>query len=79
MPKLAGRKGEVAPTAVHRSNRVYQSGGNWYFVTREGTVLGPYHSRIEASDAVQDFIEFMGAASEEMIARFLGKSCELQG
>lgn len=79
MPVRAGREGEVAPPAINRSNRVYQSGGDWYFTTREGVVLGPYHSRIEASDAVQDFIDFMGSASEEMIARFLGKSCESQG
>jgi hypothetical protein len=33
-----------------RSERVYQSDGQWYFHTREGVDVGPYRERQHAAD-----------------------------
>ena len=50
------RTGDNNISVMFRSNRFYMMGNNWYFSTREGIDQGPYSSRIEAHDVMQNYI-----------------------
>ena len=39
-----------------RSERVCCENGRWYFNTREGTLMGPYHDQVEAKKALAVFV-----------------------
>lgn len=47
-----------------RSPRVFKSGAEWYFKTREGAVIGPYSSENAAAKGLSNFIEFLSLAPE---------------
>lgn len=36
--------------------------GKWYFTTREGIVMGPYPSVVEAKKATREYIDFIRSA-----------------
>jgi len=55
-----GEQGEVPS----RSPRVFKSGTDWYFKTREGAVVGPYSSETAAAKGLTNFIEFLNLAPE---------------
>ena len=42
-----------------RSDRLVREGGKWFFLTREGTVEGPFDSKIEASDRLEVYAKVM--------------------
>ncbi|MCB1662760.1 MAG: hypothetical protein KDI20_09180 [Pseudomonadales bacterium] len=44
---------------------------HWYFSTREGTDVGPFDSRDEASSGLQDFIQFIQLANHRTLHNFL--------
>jgi len=63
----AGETGEVA--ASRRSSRLHRIEGQWYIRTREGTDLGPYLSRQEARQGLENFMEFMALAPPHQLSR----------
>ena len=52
---MSCRSGEVKP-ATFRSDRFCQIDGNWYFVTREKTMEGPYEDRILADAGASHYV-----------------------
>ena len=40
-----------------RSNRLFQDGSSWFFYTREGTIEGPFPSRVDAMLQLDMFIK----------------------
>ena len=40
-----------------RSDRFVEDGDRWYFYTREGTIEGPFESRLEASCRLETYIK----------------------
>ena len=52
--------------APSRSNRLFQQESYWYYRTREGVAIGPFDSRDEAEVGVNDFVDFMSHAGQEM-------------
>lgn len=42
-----------------RSGRFFQMENNWYCVTREGAIRGPYNSQMQAKSAMQTLINLM--------------------
>ncbi len=53
---------EVPPERL--STRLYQdeTAGNWYFTTREGKSMGPFDTKDEARQGLEDFLEFLRLA-----------------
>ena len=41
-----------------RSERMTNNNGHWYFVTREGTLEGPYADELQAHTALDTYIRF---------------------
>jgi hypothetical protein len=41
----------------YRSDRMMEQNGQWYYLTREGTIEGPYDTRLKAVGALEAFIE----------------------
>jgi hypothetical protein len=50
------RKGESEPTPRFRSSRFFHSLDQWYFITREGTVEGPFEDRTEAEQNLETYL-----------------------
>jgi hypothetical protein len=51
-----GRRTDIARHGSARSRRMYEEGGNWYFNTREGTVIGPFADELEAYTQLEVYI-----------------------
>ena len=45
-----------------RSDRMFQEGNKWYFLTREGTVEGPYDDRFEAARMLDAYVMVMNSS-----------------
>jgi len=58
----AHRLGDLCPAPRGRSERVYRRGLQWYVSTREGTPIGPFATRTEAEQGLEDFLEFLRLA-----------------
>ena len=50
------RKGDTEPHSRFRENRFFHSMEEWYFVTREGTVEGPYEHRAAAEENLEIYL-----------------------
>ena len=48
--------------APARSDRFYQLEGEWFFATREGSAMGPFITRDEAAEGLNDYLEFLELA-----------------
>lgn len=64
------RAGDQAP-APPRSRRTFHSNNYWYFETREGSCVGPYHSQQAADLAANEYVTFAKTASEKMLKKLL--------
>ncbi|MFK8049556.1 MAG: DUF6316 family protein [Halioglobus sp.] len=42
-----------------RTDRMFQSGGRWYFYTREGTTEGPFESQVDAQERLSLYIDVL--------------------
>lgn len=53
-----------------RTDRLVQEGDKWFFLTREGTVEGPFETRIDASERLELYARVMSMQliSEEVEA-----------
>jgi len=52
----AMRKDDVKTHTRHRENRFFHSMERWYFLTREGTVEGPFEHRDDAQDMLETYL-----------------------
>ena len=50
------RKGESEPLPRFRKSRFFISLDQWYFITREGTVEGPFEHQIEAHNMLEIYL-----------------------
>jgi uncharacterized protein DUF6316 len=55
------RKGESESKPRFRESRFFHSLDKWYFITREGTVEGPFEHRAEAERMLETYLKGMGA------------------
>ena len=51
------RKGESEPHNRVRESRFFHSMEEWYFLTREGTVEGPFAERTDAVKGLESYLE----------------------
>lgn len=51
------RQGE-APKHFVRTARLQESGGKWYYATREGTIEGPFGTRDLAVQSLSGYIQY---------------------
>ncbi len=66
----ANRSGEIGQPPP-RSSRIFNMQNHWYFSTREGSDVGPFGSREEASYGLQDFVQFIQLANQSTLKNFL--------
>ena len=50
------RKGESEPQRRFRDSRFFHFMDEWYYLTREGMVEGPFKNRIKAEQNLKDYI-----------------------
>ena len=55
------RKGESEPLPRFRESRFFHSLDKWYFITREGTVEGPFAHRVEAEQTLETYLNGLDA------------------
>ena len=53
------RNDDKVSQARFRSDRMFQDGDSWFFFTREGTIEGPFPSRVEALNQLDLYIKAM--------------------
>ena len=66
MSENMNRTGELGTIPV-RSDRFFAAQGEWFFSTREGSPIGPFSNKGEASSGLRDFIEFMALAEPKIL------------
>ena len=54
------RSTDTTPVFRFRSDRFFNTNGSWFFLTREGTIEGPYLTRAEGETSLASYIEAMG-------------------
>ncbi|MDC3332985.1 DUF6316 family protein [bacterium] len=69
MDMSGNRDGELGSNVPMRSERFYLSNGSWYFATREGAPMGPFDSKVDARQGLDDFLEFMSLAEPRTLMR----------
>lgn len=55
------REGESGPVP-NRGERFFQLKNDWFFATREGSMIGPYTTRDSAYLGLTDYIDFIRLA-----------------
>ena len=55
------RKGEAELQPRFRGSRFFHSMDEWYFITRERTVEGPFEHRDEAEKMLETYLNGLGA------------------
>lgn len=50
------RKGESESQPRFRESRFFHSMDKWYYITREGTVEGPFEHRVEAEQMLEAYL-----------------------
>ena len=56
------REGESESRPRFRESRFFRSMDKWYFVTREGSVEGPFEHRVEAEQMLETYLNGQDAA-----------------
>lgn len=57
---MLGKRNSDATSANHyRSERVCAVNGHYFFATREGTLEGPYFTRVDALREIENYIQRM--------------------
>ncbi|WP_045855730.1 DUF6316 family protein [Teredinibacter purpureus] len=59
---MAVRNGEIDEKVWYRNERFFCVDGSWFFSTREGTEIGPYTTRLGASNGLQLYVHYMQAS-----------------
>ncbi|WP_068828460.1 DUF6316 family protein [Pseudomonas sp. BMS12] len=60
---------DPAPSTHYRSERVSAVNGQYFFSTREGTLEGPYFTRVDAEREIAFYIRRMRQASDIIESR----------
>lgn len=63
------RKVDSSPSTHYRSERVSAVNGQYFFSTREGTLEGPYFTRVDAEREIAFYIRRMRQASDIIESR----------
>ena len=71
----AKRKGDLKTRTRFGSERLFKDSGNWFFTTREGTLLGPFEDQFEANDELKMYLyaiasDLIGELSLETLEAF---------
>jgi len=53
------REGDTQPHPRFRKSRFFHSLDQWYFITREGTVEGPFEDRADAEKMLESYLREM--------------------
>ncbi len=53
------RKNDSGTQYYYCTDRIFEDSGNWYFLTREGTVIGPFEGELEARVRIEAYIRGM--------------------
>jgi len=56
------RKGEFEARSRFRGSRFFHSMDEWYFVTRERTVEGPFEHRVAAEEMLETYLNEVSAS-----------------
>ena len=64
----SNRAGEDGPVPTRRQ-RFFKTENSWFFSTREGAPIGPFHNRREAEQGLNDFLEFLSLAEPNTLSR----------
>lgn len=57
------READLGAATHYRSDRVSSINGQFYFATREGTLEGPFFSRVDAENEITRYIQRQRRAS----------------
>jgi len=68
--KAIPRSGEDGVRVPTRGERFFKLHHFWFFATREGAAVGPFDSKNQAMQGVQDFIAFARSASPQTLGIF---------
>ncbi len=63
------RDGETV-LETDRSTRFFQKESEWFLNTREGFELGPFKSKKDAEQALNDYIAFVSSADAKTLETF---------
>ncbi|MGK0499014.1 MAG: hypothetical protein ACJAYG_000645 [Oceanicoccus sp.] len=63
------RNGESGIHLPVRSDRFFVAQSEWFFSTREGSPIGPFHDKGDARKGLDDFIEFMQLAEPKVLTQ----------
>ena len=53
------REDDLKPCTQFRTSRFIQESREWYFLTREGSLEGPFERKIDAENRLEDYIKIM--------------------
>lgn len=64
------RSEDAIPYNKYRTNRFCKEGGLWYFLTREGTMEGPFDFKLAAENRLEVYIKVVTSG-------LIAKDCKL--
>ena len=53
------RKSDSEPYSKFRTSRFSKENRVWYYLTREGTIEGPFERKMDAENRLEDYIKIM--------------------
>lgn len=67
------RKDDKIQQAHYRTARMFQQDDGWYFKTREGGAVGPFHDELSASTQLEVYIRMVesGLMSEQELSEMV--------
>ncbi|MDG9928850.1 MULTISPECIES: DUF6316 family protein [Pseudomonas] len=63
------RRIDPAPGTHYRSERISAVNGQYFFATREGTLEGPFFTRIDAEHGIDSYVQRMKQADDILETR----------
>lgn len=70
MQTISNRIGELGAVPI-RTDRFFAVNAAWYFSTREGTSIGPFETKSDAKQGLNDFVNFIKVAEPRVLTSFL--------
>jgi hypothetical protein len=58
---IGKRQQDMAPGSYYRTDRVSTVNGQYFFSTREGTLEGPFFTRVDAQQAASRYVASMSS------------------
>lgn len=63
------RQTDPAPGTHYRSERISAVNGQYFFATREGTLEGPFFTRVDAAHGIDTYVQRMKQAKDIIESR----------